>query len=118
MPVWTEVGRHGGIRIDPSYRVAGLPRLEPDEARGLLFAVVPAIAEQLGLDTGAADHTLLPALEVRTETAARAVRDRLLVEPTHWFLPPDDTPALAEVARGVWESRELRLTYRGVETVV
>lgn len=118
VPIHTEVGRHGGIRIDPSYRVAGLPRLDPGEARGLLFAVVPAIADQLGFDAAVTERTLLPAMEASAETAARAVRDRLLVEPTHWFVAPDDTPALAEVARAVWESRELRLVYRGTDVVV
>jgi predicted DNA-binding transcriptional regulator YafY len=118
VPIYTEVGRNGGIRIDPAYRVAGLPRLDAAEARGLLFAVVPAIADQLGFDAASADRTLLPAMEATTETAARVVRDRLLVEPTHWFVPPDDTPALADVARAVWEEREVRLTYRGTDVVV
>jgi hypothetical protein len=105
-------------RIDPSYRVAGLPRLDTTEARGLLFAVVPAIADQLGFDAAVADRTLLPAMEPSSETAARVVRDRLLVEPTHWFLPPDDTPALTAVARAVWDSREVRLVYRATDVVV
>ncbi|MEL7158175.1 MAG: HTH domain-containing protein, partial [Actinomycetota bacterium] len=118
IPIYAEVGRNGGIRIDPSYRVAGLPRLDTSEARAMLFAVVPAIADQLGFDNAAADRTLLPAMDPSAETAARIVHDRLLVEPTHWFEPPDDTPALADVARAVWESRELRLRYRGVDLVV
>lgn len=118
VPIYTEVGRNGGIRIDPAYRVAGLPRLDATEARGLLFAVVPAIADQLGFDAAVADRTLLPAMEPSAETAARVVRDRLLVEPTHWFVAPDDTPALADVARAVWESREARLGYRGADVVV
>ncbi len=118
VPLYTEVGRNGGIRIDPSYRVAGLPRLDTDEARALLFAVVPAIADQLGFDAAVADRTLMPAMESSAEAAARVVRDRLLVEPTHWFVPPDSTPALAEVASAVWESREVRLVYRGVDVVV
>ena len=118
IPVYAEVGRNGGIRIDPAYRVAGLPRLDAVEAQGLLFAIVPAIADQLGFDASAADRTLLPAMEASAETAARSVRDRLLVEPTHWFVPPDDTSALADVATAVWESREARLTYRGADVVV
>lgn len=118
IPIHTEVGRNGGIRIDPSYRVAGLPRLDTAEARGVLFAVVPAIAAQLGFDAEVADRTLLPSMEVSAERAARVVRERLLVEPTHWFVVPDDTPALPDVARGVWESREMRLTYRGTDVVV
>ncbi|MEV0947297.1 WYL domain-containing protein [Rhodococcus sp. NPDC049939] len=118
VPIYTEVGRGGGIRIDPAYRIAGLPRLDAAEARGVLFAIVPAIADQLGFDAAAADHTLLPAMERSTETAARVVRDRLLVEPTHWFVPPDEAPALADIAKAVWESREARLTYRGTDVVV
>ena len=118
VPIYAEVGRNGGIRIDPSYRVAGLPRLDSDEARGVLFAIVPAIAAQLGFDASLAERTLLRAMDASAETAARAVHERLLVEPTHWFVPPEKTPMLADVARAVWESREIRLVYRGVDVVV
>lgn len=118
VPIYTEVGRNGGIRIDPAYRIAGLPRLDAVEARGVLFAVVPAIADQLGFDAAAADRSLLPAMERSTEAAARVVRDRLLVEPTHSFVPPDDTPALTEIGRAVWESLEVRLEYRGTDVTV
>lgn len=83
-----------------------------------MFAIVPAIAGQLGFDAAAADRTLLPAMARPAERAARIVRDRLIVEPTHWFVPPDDTPALADIAQAVWESREVRLTYRGSDTSV
>lgn len=118
VPISTEVGRNGGIRIDPSYRVAGLPRLDTEEARGVLFAAVPAVAAELGFDAAAAQRTLLGAMDGSAELAARVVHERLLIEPTHWFVPPDDTPALTEVARAVWESRELRLTYRGSDRIV
>ena len=118
VPIYTETGRNGGIRIDPAYRIAGLPRLDLAEARGVLFAIVPALADQLGFDATAADRTLLPAMERSTETAARVVRDRLLVEPTHWFRPPDNAPALADIAQAVWESREVTLTYRGTDVSV
>lgn len=60
--------------------------------------MVLAIAAQLGFDAGAADRTLLPAMEIGVERAARVVRDRLLVEPNHWFVVPDDTPPLPDVA--------------------
>ena len=112
VPVLTEVGRAGGIHLDPSYRVAGLGRLARAEARGVLFAAVPSVAEQLGLDADAAARVLLPAMDERAGVAATAVRDRLLVEPSHWFVAPDRVPALAEVARAVWEDRALRFRYR------
>lgn len=118
VPIYTQVGRNGGVRIDPSYRIAGLPRLDDDEARGVLFSAVPAIADELGLDAAVADRTILPAMEQGAARAARVVRDHLIVEPTHWFVAPDDTPALEEVAKSVWESREVRLTYRGSNVLV
>lgn len=113
VPVYTEIGRSGGIRIDPAYRIAGLPRLDDTEARSLLFGVVPTIAEQLGLDARAAERSLLPSMERATERNARVVRDRLLVEPSHWFVPLDETPVLRDVAQAVWSSREVVLRYRG-----
>ncbi|WP_425310504.1 HTH domain-containing protein [Ammonicoccus fulvus] len=57
VPVWTETGRNGGIRIDPAYRIAGLPRLDPDEARGVLFAAVPAIGSSSSRRTGSSRPT-------------------------------------------------------------
>lgn len=113
VPVYTEVGRNGGVRIDPAYRIARLPRLDVTEARSVLFAIVPALAEQLGLDAESTERTLLPALERSAENAARVVQQRLLVEPSHWFLPTEEAPVLADVATAVWESREIVIAYRG-----
>lgn len=115
VPVYAELGRHGGIRIDPQYRIAGLPRLDAEEARSVLFAAVPAIAAALGFDADAVGRTLLPAMERTGETAARSVHERLHVEPSHWFVPTEDTPALREVATAVWDAREVVLRYRGEE---
>ena len=112
VPVQTDVGRGGGVRLDPSYRVAGLGRLAREEARGVLFAAVPSVARQLGLDPDAAARVLLPAMDDRAGAAATTVRDRLLVEPSAWFVPPDAVPDLVEVARAVWEDRALRFRYR------
>lgn len=118
VPVYTELGRGGGVRLDPSYRIAGLPRLGADEARGLLFAAVPAIAAQLGLDARAAERTLLPAMDRSASAAARVVRDRLLIEPTHWFVPTEETPALGVLAEAVWRAREVRMDYRERPVVI
>ncbi len=84
----------------------------------MLFAVVPSVAAQLGFDAAAADRTLLPAMDVTAERAARIVHERLLIEPSHWFVAPPAAPLLADVASGVWEARELRITYRGSPAVV
>lgn len=112
VPLYTETGRSGGIRLLPGYRIGGLP-LSEAEGRGALLAATPAIARDLGVDTAGAEAKLLTALEQHAEAAARAVRDRLLIEPDDWFRARDDVPFLLDAARAVWEARELRIAYRG-----
>ena len=112
VPIYAEPGRSGGIRLLEGYRVAGLPVLDDREARALLLSAMPAVAEDLGLVSDSAERKLLGSMQPRAEAAAVAVRDRLLVEPEEWWRTKEDTPFLAEVARGVWEGREVRISYR------
>lgn len=110
VPITTEPGRNGGIRLRSGEPIATLP-LDEVEARAALLAAVPAVADQLGIRSASATPMLLAALAPRAGTAARAVRDRLLIEPADWFRPPDDVPHLAAIAEAVWESKELRVRY-------
>jgi predicted DNA-binding transcriptional regulator YafY len=112
VPLHTETGRHGGIRLREGYRPGGLPRLAEGEARGLLFGAVPTVARQLGLESDAAARKLLGSLDAPSEAVARSVRDRLLIELDGWWGAEDDAPYLLEVARAVWDARELRMRYR------
>lgn len=112
VPLYTETGRKGGIRLQPGYRVGGLAHLDEAEARGVLLAAVPGVARDLGLDTTGAEDKLLTAMEERAEVAARSLRDRLLIEPEDWFGGREQVPHLADAARAVWEDRELRIAYR------
>jgi len=118
VPVFTETGRNGGIRLSPGYRVGGLPELPASEAGGLLLAAVPAAARQLGLAPDAGAQKVLASMDVRGEAAALAVRERVLVEPEPWWTAEDDAPLLPDVARAVWDEREARITYRDREQVV
>lgn len=112
VPLYTETGRGGGVHLRDGYRVAGLPHLEETDARAVLLAAVPEVAHDLGIDPGGAEVKLLGAMEAGAEAAARSVRDRLLIEPDDWFRSREPVPFLLEVARAVWEARELRITYR------
>jgi predicted DNA-binding transcriptional regulator YafY len=112
VPLHTETGRHGGIRLLEGYRPGGLPRLAEGEARGLLFGAVPTVARQLGLESDAAARKLLGSLDAPSEAAARSVRERLFIELDDWWRAEDDAPYLLEVARAVWDARELRMRYR------
>jgi predicted DNA-binding transcriptional regulator YafY len=118
VPLYTETGRNGGVRLAPGYRVGGLPALAEADARGALLTAVPAIARDLGIDPDVGERTLLTALDRRAEAAARSLRDRLLVEPDDWFRSREPVPCLLDVARAVWEARELRITYRDRSQVV
>jgi predicted DNA-binding transcriptional regulator YafY len=88
------------VVLDDGYRIGGGPAPGGADAGRAALAAVPAIAGALGLETPGPD------------AATRSVRDRLLVEPEDWFTEKDDVPWLVEVARAVWEGRELRLDYR------
>lgn len=112
VPIYTEVGRHGGIRLAEDYRAGGLPRLDDGEARAMLLAAVPSAARDLGLRPEPAAQKLLAALDRAGEAAARSVRERVLVEPEAWWGVREETPFLLDVARAVWEGRELRIGYR------
>jgi predicted DNA-binding transcriptional regulator YafY len=90
VPLYSEPGRNGGIRLSNDYRM-GSPRLDDAESRAALAAAVPSVARDLDLD---------------------AAGERLLIEPGDWFKRRDEVPALVDVARGVWECRELRIGYR------
>jgi predicted DNA-binding transcriptional regulator YafY len=94
VPLSTEPGRNGGVVLQGGYRVGGQPQLAET------LAAVPAIADALGIEVAGGG------------TATASVRERLLIEPEDWFKEKDDVPWLVAVARGVWESRELRLDYR------
>jgi predicted DNA-binding transcriptional regulator YafY len=99
VPVFTETGRRGGIRLQAGYEVGGLAGIDDAEARNLVLAATPGVAADLGLDVSSA--------------VTRSASERLLIEPEEWFTARDEVPWLRDVARGVWEQRELRLDYRG-----
>jgi predicted DNA-binding transcriptional regulator YafY len=84
----------------------------------VLLAALPAVARDLGIDSGAGERTLLTAMDTRAEAAARSVRERLLVEPDDWFRPREAVPCLLPVARALWEGREVRITYRAADHTV
>lgn len=105
-PVFTETGRNGGIALLPG--ASPLPTMGGEHGRSLLLAGSPAIAAELGVG----------AVPPEAETAARSLREHLLVEPAGWWEATDEVPHLRTVARAVWDERLLRLGYRGRSRVV
>jgi predicted DNA-binding transcriptional regulator YafY len=114
VPVWTEPGPHGGIRLVEGWRTR-LDGLTADEAGALLLSGAPQAIADLGLDAVALsarlklDATLPP--ELRSRVAR--IRERFLLDAPAWFARPEPLTALPVVAAAVWEARALDLRYGG-----
>jgi predicted DNA-binding transcriptional regulator YafY len=121
VPVWTERGRNGGVRLLAGYRtdVTGLTN---DEARALFVLTADGTHDALGLG-GAIDSALrkvMAALPAPYRADAERTSERILVDPARWrAAAPAAGPAagpaaveLAELQRAVFADRRLELRYR------
>src|SRR5580693_737459 len=90
VPIYTERGRSGGIRLLPGYRtdVTGLTQ---DEARALFVLTTGGAQEDLGLGTAARSASLrvVRAVPEPFRPAATATSQRILVDPAGWMRSPD-----------------------------
>ena len=119
VPVWTETGRHGGVRLVDGWR-SHLDGLTSREAAALFAGGVPRVLADLGLGTAvSAAHakvaaTLPAGLREQAEHVARCFH----LDAPGWFRREEETEHLASLARAVWAQRRLRITYRrGAEEV-
>src|SRR3984957_16641953 len=113
VPIYTESGRAGGIRLLPGYRtdVTGLTQ---DEARALFVLTTGGAQEDLGLGT-AARSAILKVMRAVTEplrTAAAATTQRILVDPAGWMRAAEPTGPLGVLQAAVFSDRRVRLGYR------
>jgi len=113
VPIYTERGRAGGIRLLPGYRtdVTGLTK---DEARALFILTTGGAQEDLGLGTAARSAILkvMRAVPEPFRPAATATSQRILVDPAGWMRPPDPVGALGVLQAAVFTDRRVRLRYR------
>jgi len=119
VPLWTETGRHGGVRLVEGWR-SHLDGLTSREAVALFAMGVPRALAELGLGTAvSAAHakvaaTLPPALRDQAELVAQ----RFHLDAPDWFRTADGTDHLATIARAVWDCRRVRLDYRRDTAIV
>jgi predicted DNA-binding transcriptional regulator YafY len=113
IPIYTERGRGGGIRLLPGYRtdVTGLTQ---DEARALFVLTTGGAQEDLGLGTAARSAILkvMRAVPEPFRLAATATSQRILVDPAGWMRAPDPVGELGVLQAAVFTDRRLRLRYR------
>ena len=114
VPIYTERGRAGGIRLLPGYRtdVTGLTH---DEARALFVLTTGGAQEDLGLGAAARSAILkvMRAVPEPFRPAATATSQRILVDPAGWMRAPDPVGALDVLQAAVFTDRRLRLRYHG-----
>jgi predicted DNA-binding transcriptional regulator YafY len=114
VPLWTETGPGGGVRLVPGWRTR-LDGLTGDEAAALfLSGGGAAAAADLGLGAvlAAAQTKVLSTLPAELRQRAWRVRERFHLDAPDWFARPDETTHLPTVAEAVWQARRVDVRYR------
>ncbi|SFP66913.1 Predicted DNA-binding transcriptional regulator YafY, contains an HTH and WYL domains [Amycolatopsis arida] len=113
VPIWTEPGRHGGVRLVAGWR-SRLDGLTSREAVALFAMGVPRALTELGLGTAVAGaHAKVSAsLPTELREQAQEVAQRFHLDAPGWFRGEDQAAELGTVARAVWTRQRLRIRYR------
>src|ERR1051326_9125772 len=116
VPIYTERGRAGGIRLLPGYRT-DVTGLTEDEARALFVLSTGGAQEDLGLGNAARSAVLkvMRAVPAPFRPAATATSQRILVDPERWMRGPEPkgpTGHLGVLQAAVFSGRRLRMRYR------
>ena len=113
-PVYTERGAGGGCALVDGYRTS-LTGLSASEAQALAFAAMPGAAAELGVSALAAAAHLkeLTAVSSDARNTITTVQRCFHLDLRGWFRTDQPAhPLLPELARAVWEGRQVNATYR------
>ena len=113
VPLWTETGPGGGIRLLEGWRTR-LDGLTGDEAGALFLSGARSAASELGLGAvlTAAESKVLTTLPPELRSRAGRMRERFHLDAPGWFHRPDAVEWLAPIADAVWTERRLDVQYR------
>ena len=113
VPLWTEPGPSGGIRLVEGWRYP-LDGLSADETAALVLGAGPAGAAELGLGAvlTAAQSKVLSALPPELRARATRMAERFHVDAPGWFAREEPSPHLATVADAVWSGTRVDIGYR------
>jgi predicted DNA-binding transcriptional regulator YafY len=119
VPLWTEPGRGGGIRLLDGWRTR-LDGLTAQEAAAIFAVGAPRVLAELGMSAAlaGAQAKLLATLPAELQEHARGVAERFHLDAPGWFHTPQQVTQLAAVAEAVWEQQRLRIGYRRRHDVV
>ena len=113
VPLWTEPGPGGGIRLVEGWRTR-LDGLTAPEAAAILGVAAPQVLADLGLSSAlaGAQAKVLATLPEPLREHAAMVAQRVHVDAPGWFHTPREVTALATVAEAVWAQQVLHVRYR------
>ena len=119
VPLFTEPGRGGGIRLVDGWRTR-LDGLTAQEAAALFAVGAPQVLAELGMSAAlaGAQAKLLATLPAEMREHARTVAERFHLDAPGWFHTPHQVTQLAAVAEAVWGQQRLRISYRRRADVV
>jgi predicted DNA-binding transcriptional regulator YafY len=112
VPIWTEPGPGGGIRLVEGWRTR-LDGLTAHEAAAMLTMGAPQLLAELGLGTAlaGAQAKILATLPEGLRAHARTVAERVHLDAPGWFQNPAEVTHLAVLAEALWEQRRVRIVY-------
>jgi predicted DNA-binding transcriptional regulator YafY len=113
VPLWTEPGPAGGIRLVDGWRTR-LDGLTAPEAAALLGVAAPQVLADLGMGAAlaGAQAKLLATMPEGMRAQAALVAERVHVDAPGWFHTPRSVTALSTVAEAVWAQSTLAVRYR------
>lgn len=113
VPVYTEPGRGGGIRLVEGYS-SDLTGLSSGEAEALALIASPALigGSELATPTRTALDKLAAAVPSMHQLRAQHARGRLLFDTKAWFRAPAASPFLDELRACVWNDECLEINYQ------
>lgn len=119
VPLWTEQGRAGGIRLMDGWRTR-LDGLSGREAAAIFAVDVPEMLAELGLGSAltAARAKVLNALPAGLREYAERISQRFHLDAPGWFHRAEETSQLSVVAEAVAEQRRLRVRYQRADRAV
>jgi predicted DNA-binding transcriptional regulator YafY len=113
VPLWTEPGPGGGIRLVDGWRTR-LDGLTGDEAAAMFAMGAPQLLAELGMGTAlaGAQAKILATLPEGLREHARVVAERVHLDAPAWFHEPAEVEHLGTLAQALWEQRRVSLVYR------
>jgi len=113
VPVYTEPGRGGGIRLLEGY-TSDLTGLSSGEAEALALIASPASVGVRELDTPmrTALDKLAAAVPSMHQLRAQHARGRLLFDTKPWFRSLDASPYLDQLRSCIWKNESIEINYQ------